>query len=93
MYFKVACYLGPSIYYVSKRLGTWVQKMAVFAALQIHMVESQWTVGHMEKEYTALYKYLLYTAQCRNVDVGVNHCKSVFHLFHCTWSSRNPSSN
>ena len=62
MYFKVACYLGPSIYYVSKRLGTWVQKMAVFAALQMYTVELEWTVGHIEKVYTV-------QVQCGSVNV------------------------
>ena len=38
------------------------------------------------KKWT-LYKYLPYTLQCRSVDTTINHCKSVLHLFHCTWSS------
>ena len=33
------------------------------------------------------YKYLPYTLQYRSVDITVNHCKSVFTFFHCTWSS------
>ena len=33
------------------------------------------------------YKYLPYTLQYRSVGITVNHCKSVFTFFHCTWSS------
>ena len=62
MYFKVACYLGRSIYYVSKRLAARVQKMAVFAALQMYTVELEWTVGHIEKVYTV-------QVQCGSVNV------------------------
>ena len=57
------------------------------ATLQIYTVELQWKLGHVEKVYTALYKYLPYALQCTNVDVTVNYCESVLHLFHCTWSS------
>ena len=33
------------------------------------------------------YKYLLSILQCKNVDITVNHCKSVFTFFHCNLSS------
>ena len=41
-------------------------------------VELQWKVGHVEK---------VYKVRFRSVDVTVNYCKSVLHLFHCTLSS------
>ena len=43
--------------------------------------------GIKDMEKCTLYKNLLYTLQCRSVDLTVNHCKTVLNLFHCAWSS------
>jgi hypothetical protein len=56
-------------------------QMLFVPALQIYTVKT----GTPVKKCTC-YKYLPYTLQCKSVDITVNHRKSVFTFFHCTWS-------